>query len=191
MPLVLRHRRLDVLDGDASTVRGVIQRYIVFERVGAGHVVVVAVLPPPDQTAGGIFATGDRLELDFDRAVLDGSIRLDAPGKRSASRLLQNVRWTWRGVVLFDRPFRRATPGHTRLPSCGKAPRLILVKVDVDRVSHDCPLQKCQHACAGDQRAAMHHREASLYCCARSSRSSTVSQRIFWKKASMYFAAAA
>src|SRR6266567_4976503 len=100
MPLVLRHGRVDILDGVTSSVLRVVERNIVFQRVGSRDVIVFAVFPAPDHAACGILAARDRLELDFDGAVLDGRVALDAPRERSASRLLEYVRGTGCRVVL-------------------------------------------------------------------------------------------
>src|ERR1700682_137026 len=69
VPLILRDRSIDVFDGIPAAVLRVVQRHIVLERVGPGDVVVVAILPAPHQAARGILLSGDRLELDLDRAV--------------------------------------------------------------------------------------------------------------------------
>src|SRR5437763_8169371 len=110
MPLVLRHGRIDVLDSVPPSVRRVVERNVVLQRIGACHVVVVAVFPAPYHAACSVLAARDRLELDFDRAVLDGAVALDAPREGPASRLLEDVGWARCGVVLLDRPLGRPTP---------------------------------------------------------------------------------
>src|SRR5205807_572933 len=116
MPLILRHRRVDILDGVTSSVLRVVERNVVLQRVGSRDVIVVAVLPAPNQAAGGVLTAGNRLELNFDRAILDGAVALDAPRERSAPRLLEYVGRTRRRVVPFDRPPRRATASDAGLP---------------------------------------------------------------------------
>src|SRR6266705_2816108 len=48
VPLVLRHRRVDILDGVTSSVLRVVERNVVLQGVGSRDVIVVAVLPSPD-----------------------------------------------------------------------------------------------------------------------------------------------
>ena len=69
VPHVRRHRCIDVLDRDPAAVLGVVERDVVLERVGARDVVVVAVLPAPDDTARLVLAAAHRLELHFDESV--------------------------------------------------------------------------------------------------------------------------
>src|SRR5438552_10385442 len=54
VPLVLRHRRVDILDSVTSSVLSVVERNVVLQRVGSRDVITVAVLPPPDQPARGV-----------------------------------------------------------------------------------------------------------------------------------------
>ena len=62
------HRSVDVADRPARAAPGVIERDVVLERVGTGDVVVVAVVPAPDDAAGLVLAARDRLQLDLDEA---------------------------------------------------------------------------------------------------------------------------
>ena len=71
VPLVARNGRINVVDGISTSALGVIERNVVFQRVGSRHVVVVAVLPPPYQPAGLILTPFKRLELDLCKAVGD------------------------------------------------------------------------------------------------------------------------
>src|ERR1700682_5147064 len=69
VPLILRDGSIDVFEGVPAAVLRVIQRHIFLALVGPGDVVVVSVLPSPHQAARGILLSGNRLELDLDRAV--------------------------------------------------------------------------------------------------------------------------
>jgi hypothetical protein len=81
VPLAARDRRIDVLEGLADAARGVVERDVVLERVGASDVVVVAVLPAPDDATGLVFLAGKGLELRLDPAVGQRCIGSDAPRK--------------------------------------------------------------------------------------------------------------
>src|SRR5262245_16177260 len=91
VPDVARYRRVDVLQGVAAAVRGVMELHMVLERVGAGHVVVVAVLPAPEDAAGLVLPALERLELDLDEAALERAPAQHAPRERAPSRLMQHV----------------------------------------------------------------------------------------------------
>src|SRR3954462_14475822 len=130
MPHVLRDRRVDVLYGDAASVRGVIKRDVVLERVGACHVVVIAVLPAPHHAARLILPARDRLEAYFDEAVLDRRAGKHAPWKGAARRLLQHVRLARGRLVRANRPEGGAMAGDALLPCRRQAARRIAVEVD-------------------------------------------------------------
>ena len=55
--------RIDILDRQSMSAQGVIERDVALQRVGSCDVVVIAVLPAPHESAGLIFAPGQRLEL--------------------------------------------------------------------------------------------------------------------------------
>ena len=117
MPLAGRHRRVDVLERLADAPCGVVERDVVLERIGARDVVVVAVLPAPDDAAGLVVLARDRLELDLDPAVAQLAVRLHAPGKGRRSRLTQHLAPA-RGVgVRLDRPLRTASTGGSAGPA--------------------------------------------------------------------------
>src|SRR5262245_47233319 len=92
VPGVGRHRRVDVLDGVPLAAGGVVERHVVLERVRARDVVVVAVLPAPDDAARLVLPAAERLELDLHEAVGEGEVLLHAPGECSLTALLQDVR---------------------------------------------------------------------------------------------------
>src|SRR5262249_46602027 len=66
----------DDVERAAGTVDGLVEDDVVFERVGADHVVIVGILRPPDHAGGAILRTGNGLELYFDEAVLDAGVIL-------------------------------------------------------------------------------------------------------------------
>src|SRR5213076_1884329 len=119
VPLAAGDRRLDVLDGVALAVGGVIQGHVVLERVGARDVVVVAVLPAPHHAARLVLAPGHGLHLHLDETVGDGRA-VDAPRKLPAAGLLPHVGRARRGGVALHAPARRAFAGDTRLPAVGQ-----------------------------------------------------------------------
>ena len=72
----------------ALAIDGVINRDVVFQRIGSRDVIVVGVLEAPDQATGLVFFAGDRLELDFDEAVLQVRVVLEANRKCRDAGLL-------------------------------------------------------------------------------------------------------
>src|SRR5467141_1074511 len=128
VPDVPGHRRIHVFDRVAPSVRRVVERYVVLERVGARNVVVVAVLPAPYHPACLILPALERLELHLDVAVGERRIGSDAPGEGSAAGLLEHVGPARRGSVGFDRPFGRAATGDARAPASGQRARRVAVE---------------------------------------------------------------
>src|SRR5438552_4636436 len=117
MPDVSRNRRVDVLDGDAAAVCRVVKRDVVFKRVGARHVIIVAVLPAPHYPARLVLLSAQRLEFDLDETVRERDVLFDAPRKRAPPSLLQHVFPAERCRVCADRPPRIAGTCYTRLPT--------------------------------------------------------------------------
>src|SRR5258705_9692628 len=117
VPDVPRHRRVHVLQRVAAPVRGVVERDVVLERIGARDVVVIAVLPAPHHAARLIFPALERLELDFDEPVLDRAPAQHAPPEGARARLLQHVRSAWRAWILAHGPSGRAPAGDALLPN--------------------------------------------------------------------------
>src|SRR6266851_6372755 len=117
VPGIARHRRIDIFDRPATAALGVVERDVVLERIGARDIVVVAVLPAPHHAARLVLATGERLELHFDRAVGKRRALLDAPGERTRSGLLEHVGRAGRAGVGFDRPARRTAAGAATHPA--------------------------------------------------------------------------
>src|SRR5438552_4136715 len=129
MPDVSRNRRVDVLDGDAATVCRVVKRDVVFKRVGARHVVIVAVLPAPHHPARLVLSAAQRLEFHLDEAVREGNVLFDAPWKRAPSSLLQHVFPAGRRWVGADGPPRIAGTRYTRLPTRRECPGARAIEV--------------------------------------------------------------
>src|SRR5437588_2405463 len=107
MPGIGRNGRIRILERPAAPRLGVVERDVVFKSIGAGDVVVVGVLPAPEDTARPVLGPGEGLELHFHEPVLDGGLEPDAPGKGSRARLLQDVRLARRRRVALDCPARR------------------------------------------------------------------------------------
>src|SRR6266513_5081287 len=129
MPDIGADRRIDVLYRDAAAVCRVVKRNVVFKRVGARHVIIVAVLPTPDYTAGLVFPVTLRLELDLDEAVGARSAFLHAPRKGAGARLTKHVRPAGRRAIRLHGPARTALTGHTALPTRAYGARLVLVEI--------------------------------------------------------------
>src|ERR1700730_2981794 len=78
VPGIRRHRYLDPvaalaandIERTADTPDGLVENDVVFQRVGAGHVIVVRISCPSDDAGRAVLGPGDRLELHFDEAVL-------------------------------------------------------------------------------------------------------------------------
>src|SRR5206468_801693 len=87
------------------------------ERVGPRHVVVVLVLPAPDQAAGLIVAACDRLELHLHGPVHKGLGVENAPGKVSVAAALENLARIRRCGVGLIRPGRRTGAGGAAGPT--------------------------------------------------------------------------
>src|SRR5207244_5414341 len=79
VPLAFRDRGIDILEGDAAAALRVVERNVIFQGIRAGHIVVVAVLPAPDDAAGLIVRARERFEFHLDVAVGDRNVALDAP----------------------------------------------------------------------------------------------------------------
>src|SRR5205807_3069321 len=122
MPHVSRHRRIDILDGDAPAVRRVIERDIVFQGIRACDVVVVAVLPAPDDATRLVFLAGERLEARLDKSVFQLGAGEDAPGEGAAARLLEHIRLARRRRVGLDRQAGLALAGTPFPPALGNYP---------------------------------------------------------------------
>ena len=61
----------------ADAVDGLVEHDVVFERVGADHVIIVRISGPPDEASRAILGTGNGLELYLDEAVLDVGVVLE------------------------------------------------------------------------------------------------------------------
>src|SRR5947208_12169620 len=120
--------RIDILDRQSMSAQGVIERDVALQRVGSCDVVVVAVLPAPHESAGLIFAPGQRLEHHFDKSIGDRDGLADAPRKRAAAGLFEHVGLARGGGVGFDRPVRRPATGHATLPPGRQRTRADLIE---------------------------------------------------------------
>src|SRR5262252_7985934 len=154
VPGIAGDGRVDVLERVAPSVRGVVERDVVLERVGARDVVVVAVLPAPHHSARLVFAAGDRLELHFHPAVGERHVGSHAPRKGAAAGLLEHVRPAGGRRVDLDDPSRRAAAGHAGLPARGNAADE--VGVETGGLRHRC---RGYQACHDDE---SFHRNAPL-----------------------------
>src|SRR5205814_2541369 len=90
----------------AAAADRVIDGDVVLQSICARDVVVVRVLPTPNETAGLIFPAGDRFELHLNIPVSQVGVVFEADWVRGLTRLLQDVRLAGGGGVLFYSPFR-------------------------------------------------------------------------------------
>src|SRR5262249_31749365 len=75
------------------------------ERIGTGHIVVVRISSPPDNSARAILGARNGLELYLDEAVLDVGVVLQQQGVSGSTGLFDYLRIRRRRLVRFDRPF--------------------------------------------------------------------------------------
>src|SRR5439155_17024362 len=111
-------------------VYGVVDGYIVFERVGAGDVVIVRVPRAPDHTTGLVFLAGNRFEFHLNDAVLEAGIVFDAHRKGSSPGLFQDVGFAGRGSIRLDRPLRLTGSRFRSRPARRWYARFQVVEVD-------------------------------------------------------------
>src|SRR6266849_1177811 len=121
MPLVGWDRNVDPvatvaadnIERAASAVDGLVEHDVVFERVGAHHVIIVGISGSPDEACRAILGTGNGLEPYLDKAVLDAGVVLEKQRVGSPTRLLDDLQFRRCRLVMFDRPSRiaRAGPG--------------------------------------------------------------------------------
>src|SRR5438132_11417150 len=67
-----------------------IKHDVVLERIGTGHIVVVRISGPPDDSARAIFGAGNGLELDLNEAVLDVGVVLQQQGVSGSTGLFHD-----------------------------------------------------------------------------------------------------
>src|SRR5262245_57406614 len=91
VPLAESNGRIDVFDRDAAAALRVIERDVILQGVGTSNVVIIAILPAPDQSTGGIFLSADRLEFYLDEAVGNGRVFFDAPWEGAAAGLFEHI----------------------------------------------------------------------------------------------------
>src|SRR5437773_10103222 len=116
MPPVRSDLGVDALLFAALAIYGVINRDVVFQRVGAGDVLVFFIFATPDHAAGLIFLAGDGLEFHFDKAVFQARVVLEADRVGSFAGLFQDVGFAGSGIVGHDLPFGLARAGLRRSP---------------------------------------------------------------------------
>src|SRR6266850_3934906 len=126
IPLEVHAQSVPLVRGDfhfrafllsALAVDGVINRDVVFERVGARDIIIVRVLATPDDAARLVFLARDRFELHFHKAVLDARVILEADRVSGFAGLFQDVGFAGRGVVLFNGPPCHAFAGLSCRPA--------------------------------------------------------------------------
>src|SRR5437899_12204460 len=64
----------DNVERTAHAVDRLVENDIVLQRIGPGHVVIVGVFRPPDNSGGAVLRSGDSFELDLNKAVLDAGV---------------------------------------------------------------------------------------------------------------------
>src|SRR5499425_1751425 len=89
----------------AHALDGLVEHDVVLERIGTGHVVVVRISGPPDDSARAILGAGNGLELYLNEAVFNVSVVLQQQGVSGPTGLFDYLRIRRCGLVVFDRPF--------------------------------------------------------------------------------------
>src|SRR5438105_12901584 len=103
---------------------------VILQRIGAGHVIIISILPAPDQSSGLIFLAGYWLEFDVHKAVLEDGVGIDAPQVGSVPGLFQNIRFARRGGISNHGPFWSSFASHAALPLAGKRANLFFIEVE-------------------------------------------------------------
>src|SRR5215471_2931686 len=129
VPLIGGNSHVYVFERPPTSLDGVIDRHVILQCVGAGDVVVFAVLPTPDDAASLVLVARDWLELHLDVSVFQRNIFFHTPRKRPLAGLLKHVWLAWRGRVSFDCPLRRSAAGITQQPASGQFARFCVIKV--------------------------------------------------------------
>src|SRR5262249_41171505 len=104
----------------ADAVDGLVEHDVVFESVGADHVVIVRICGPPNKAGRAVFGTGNGLELNLDEAVLDVGVVLEKQRVGRATGLFKYLQSRRCRLVLFDCPFRIALAGPGHCPAFGR-----------------------------------------------------------------------
>src|SRR5215831_15327029 len=71
----------------AHACDGLVEHDVVLERIGTGHIVVVRISGPPDDSARAILGAGNGLELYLNEAVLDVGVVLQQQGVSGSTGL--------------------------------------------------------------------------------------------------------
>jgi len=164
VPLILRHRRVRILDRDPTSILRVIERDVVFQRVGPGDVIVVAVLPTPDDTARLVLFAGDCLELHLDIAIGQLGFVLYAPREVASSALLQYIGLGRGAGVGFDGPAMGAAARDAGGPTWGGRPCGIGIKIDRFRHGHSFRQDVAKESNAKRNQDLVHRIYLPLYC---------------------------
>ena len=133
VPCVFCNRSIDVLDGDPSPLLGVIQGDVVFQCVGPGDVVVVTILPAPDQSARLIFLSCDGFEFHLHKSIDKRCIPSHAPREGAMARLPQNVGLAWCCCLRLNSPKRRSLARQSSKPLFGQLPCCIGIECNCRR----------------------------------------------------------
>src|SRR5262249_36286776 len=129
VPLIGGNSHVYVFERPPTSLDGVIDRHVILQCVGAGDVVVFAVLPTPDDAASLVLVARDWLELHLDVSVFQRNIFFYAPRKRPLAGLLEHVRLTRRRSVGFHCPSRGPAAGITGQPASRQFTRFGIIKV--------------------------------------------------------------
>jgi hypothetical protein len=156
MPRSAGDRRVDILDGDAPARLRVVERDIVFQRIGARDIVVAAILPAPDDSCRLVFGARKRLEAHFDMAIGKRAVPPDAPGKIAAAALLQYVRFRRGAGLRFDAPPMSALTGDAGNPVRRELADRVGVEVECFRHGDTAPELNAENREARAKRRTVH-----------------------------------
>src|SRR5207249_4235428 len=149
MPPVGSDLGVDALLFAAFAVYRVINRDVVFQRIGAGDVIVVFVFATPDHAARLVFLAGDGLELHLDKAVFQARVVLETDGIRGFTGLFQDVGFAGSGIISHNFPSGLACAGLRRGPAGRR--RASFEVVEVDGVGKGDADGETAHECKGQE----------------------------------------
>src|SRR5712692_9850852 len=120
----------DNVERAARAADGLVEHDVVFERVGAHHVIIVGISGPPDEARRAILGTGNGLEFYLDEAVLDVAVVLEKQRVGSPTRLLDYLQFRRRRLVMFNHPFRIARAGPGSCPAFWSGANRVVLEAD-------------------------------------------------------------
>ena len=113
-----------------------VDRNVVFQRIGTSDIVIVRIFRPPDDSAGLVFLARYRFELHFYETILEIRVIFDAHGIGGFARLLQDVGFAGGSVISLDCPLRLSRASLGGGPAGRRIASFEIIEVDCLRLSH-------------------------------------------------------